>query len=103
MSTYNFRKYSDPDVTFATFLNNSRSSLGIPNDVYFLPSNDKIYDAFQEDISMSYAYEVGYTLRRIRVLIYNGQDDFVVNTPGVLAYLNGINWEGIPQWQRKTK
>ncbi len=41
--------------------------------------------------------------KRIRVLIYNGQDDFVVNTAGVLAYLNGLNWSGIPQWKRTSK
>jgi len=103
MSTYNFRKYSDPDATFATFLNNSRSNLGIPNDIYFSPSNENIYNAFQEDISMSYAWEVAYALRRIKVLIYNGQDDFVVNTPGVLTYINGMNWEGLPQWKRTSK
>jgi hypothetical protein len=39
MSTYNFRKYSDPDETFATFLNDSRTKLGIPEGVYFVPGN----------------------------------------------------------------
>ena len=33
MSTYNFRQYSDPDMTFATFLNNSRVQLGVPADI----------------------------------------------------------------------
>jgi vitellogenic carboxypeptidase-like protein len=103
MSTYNFRKYSDPDVTFAGFLDAHRSYLGVPTDVRFASSNEKIYEAFQEDISLPYVFEVAFALRRIRVLIYNGQDDFVVNTPGVLAYINGINWEGIPQWKRTTK
>jgi len=46
---------------------------------------------------------VAYALRRIKVLIYNGQDDFVVNTPGVLTYINGMNWEGLPQWKRTSK
>jgi len=42
-------------------------------------------------------------LRAIPVLIYNGQNDVVVNTAGVLQYLNSLNWEGIQQWKRKPK
>ncbi len=42
-------------------------------------------------------------LRNIKVLIYNGQDDVVVNTPGVLQYLNSLNWEGTLNWKRTRK
>ena len=42
-------------------------------------------------------------LRNIRVLIYNGQDDYVVNTAGVLQYLNSLNWENINSWKRAKK
>jgi carboxypeptidase C (cathepsin A) len=42
-------------------------------------------------------------LRNTRVLIYNGQDDFVVNTAGVLNYLNGLNYERIAEWKRARK
>lgn len=37
------------------------------------------------------------------MLIYNGQDDVVVNTPGVLQYLNSLNWDGIGAWKRTKK
>lgn len=91
------------DFTFATLLNNSRASLGVPADVYYVPGSDAIYDAFQADISKSYANKVVDMLRRIKVLIYNGQDDFVVNTPGVLTYLNSLNWQGTRNWKRAQK
>lgn len=42
-------------------------------------------------------------LRNIKVLIYNGQNDVVVNNAGVLQYLNSLNWEGINQWKRTQK
>ena len=42
-------------------------------------------------------------LRNIRVLIYNGQDDYVVNTAGVLQYLNSLAWEGTASWKRAKK
>ena len=43
------------------------------------------------------------TLRNVRVLIYNGQDDFVVNSAGVINYLNKLQWEGIDGWKRARK
>ena len=92
MSTYNFRQYGDGDSTFAKILNESLKELGIPEGRYYIPGNDDIYDSFQVDITRSYAGEVISLLKRRPVLIYNGQDDFVVNTPGVLNYLNSLNW-----------
>jgi hypothetical protein len=92
MSTFNFRQYGEDDDTFVSLLNSSRSELGIPQDVYYVPGSDAVYNSFQGDIMRSYAGEVISVLRRTRVLIYNGQDDFVVNTAGVLNYLNSLNW-----------
>jgi hypothetical protein len=92
MSTYNFRQYGEGDSTFATLLNNSRTELGIPQDIYYVPGNDDIYNSFQADIMRAYTGDVISALRRTRVLVYNGQDDFVVNTAGVLNYLNSLNW-----------
>jgi carboxypeptidase C (cathepsin A) len=104
MSTFNFRQYGEGDDSFVSFLNNSRKSLGVPDNIYYTPGNDDIYNAFAADISRSYAGDVIALLRKgTRVMIYNGQDDFVVNTPGVLNYLNGLNWEGIPGWKRTKK
>ena len=42
-------------------------------------------------------------LRNVRVLFYNGQEDYVVNTAGVLNYLNSLTWEGVPNWKRAKK
>ena len=36
-------------------------------------------------------------------MIYNGQNDFIVNTPGVLHYLNTVNWQFAKQWKAKSK
>jgi hypothetical protein len=61
--------------------------------------NDQIYTAFGDDITRSVADYVTRILGRIKVLVYNGQNDVVVNTPGVLLYLNSLNWHGIKQWK----
>jgi len=68
-----------------------------------MPGNDWIYTAFANDVSKSYAQDVIELLRAVKVLIYNGQDDVVVNTAGVLQYLNSLTWEGTPLWKRSPK
>jgi hypothetical protein len=68
--------------------------------VEYIPGNEFVYTAFGADISKSYAQDVIDVLGQVKVLIYNGQDDVVVNTPGVLQYINSLNWNGIAQWKR---
>jgi len=87
---FNFRNYDGLDESFAKVLQDSKSSLGAKVD--FIPGNDAIYTAFADDVSRSYEGDVALCLRNTKVLIYNGQDDVVVNTPGVLQYLNSLNW-----------
>ncbi len=59
--------------------------------------------AFSSDIPKSYASDVAAALKSIKVLIYNGQNDILVNTAGVLQYLNGLNWSGASQWKKTNK
>lgn len=101
ISMFNFRNYDGLDESFADFVNNHKNDFGA--NVEYLPGNDQIYTAFGPDISQSYAKDVVELLRKIKVLIYNGQNDVVVNTAGVLQYLNSLNWEGISQWKRTEK
>lgn len=54
--------------------------------------NLQVYAKFAADISISYEADLVLALRNIKVLVYNGQLDFIVNTPGVLQYLNSLNW-----------
>jgi carboxypeptidase C (cathepsin A) len=93
ISIYNFRNYNGLDESYAKILNDSKEAFNVSVD--FIPGNDAIYTAFGPDISKSYAKRVVDVLRRIKVLIYNGQNDVVVNNPGVMQYLNRLNWEGI--------
>jgi carboxypeptidase C (cathepsin A) len=85
------------------FIKNNKDALGVPKDLDYLPGSDQVYESFHADIAQSYASDVVIMLRHIRVLIYNGQDDFVVNTAGVLQYLNSLGWEGISAWKRAKK
>ena len=101
ISIFNFRNYDGIDESFAKFLNTHKNDLGATRD--YIPGNDYIYTAFGPDISRSYAADVVNVVRKVKVLIYNGQNDVVVNSAGVLQYLNSLNWEGIRQWKRTPK
>lgn len=46
---------------------------------------------------------MAFCLDKLKVLIYNGQNDFVVNTSGVLQYLNSLNWNGVNNWKNADK
>lgn len=39
----------------------------------------------------------------IKTLIYNGQNDFIVNTAGVLTYLNTLKWKNAKEWREAKK
>jgi len=101
ISMFNFRNYDGLDESFVKILQDNKASLGAKVD--YIPGNDAVYTSFAEDISRSYEGDVALALRSIKVLIYNGQDDVVVNTAGVLQYLNSLNWEGTARWKRTKK
>lgn len=59
------------------------------------------------DIGTSYADSVGYILNsttpKVKVLIMNGADDFIVNTGGVERYVRNVNWVGAGAWLAAPK
>ena len=90
---FNFRQYDPTDESFVDFLNDNKDQFG--GKVKYEPGIDEVYTAFGPDVSRSYASDVVLALNNIKVLIYNGQNDVVVNNAGVLQYLNSLNWPGI--------
>jgi len=70
----------------------------------YVDDNQKMYYDFSADLSTSYRKELERLLNQgVKTLIYNGQNDFIVNTPGVLAYLNALEWTGAKQWRSSSK
>jgi len=39
----------------------------------------------------------------LKTLIYNGQNDFMVNTVGVLTYMNTLQWNFAKEWRENKK
>jgi vitellogenic carboxypeptidase-like protein len=103
ISIFNFRNYEPEDASFADILEKNKNVFGVSADIKFIPGNDQIYTAFAADVSQGVTADLIEVLRRTKVLLYNGQNDVVVNTPGVLQYINSLQWENLNQWKRATK
>lgn len=103
MSKFSVKSYEDNDGSFGNFLENNKAAFGVAKNITFIEGNDELYIAFDGDVTVSYAEDMAYCLKQLRVLIYNGQFDFVVNTAGVLQYLNSLNWNGLNGWKRAKK
>jgi vitellogenic carboxypeptidase-like protein len=103
MSEYNFRQYDYGDSTMDGYLERSKKDLGVPDNVTYISGNGDVYESFHEDITQSYAADLVFLLGQVRVLIYNGQEDYVVNTAGVLNYVNNLQWAGSEEWRRTSK
>lgn len=97
MNEFNFRQYGGFEDTIGSFLESKKTSLGIPTEIKYIFGNDQIYESFQDDISRSYVESLVWLLNKetLKVLVYNGQEDYVINTPGVLNYLNKMPWQNI--------
>jgi carboxypeptidase C (cathepsin A) len=63
-----------------------------------------MYKDFGDDISRSFKNQLERVIEAdVNVLIYNGQNDMIINTPGVLTYLNTLQWKYSKQWKASPK
>jgi carboxypeptidase C (cathepsin A) len=57
--------------------------------VKFEGCDDKTYNAFSLDVPTSRKSDIETLLNNnVRVLLFNGQLDYIVNTPGAIAWIN---------------
>jgi len=56
-----------------------------------------------QDIMNSQSATLTYVLDTIRVMIYNGQDDLIVNTPGAEAMIQGLTWVNVNNFLAANK
>eukprot|EP01017_Pseudomicrothorax_dubius_P012097 TRINITY_DN14760_c0_g1_i2.p1 TRINITY_DN14760_c0_g1~~TRINITY_DN14760_c0_g1_i2.p1 ORF type:complete len:188 (+),score=36.79 TRINITY_DN14760_c0_g1_i2:578-1141(+) len=93
---YNYRVF-EGEYNFdflETYLNRDdvKAKYGAHSD--YKNMNWDVFERFDNDYINSAAPALGYVLEHISVLVYNGQDDLVVNTPGVQRYLSKVQWRG---------
>ena len=62
-------------------------------EITFGSQSDNVYDALYKDFMMPYVDRVEYLLRQnLPVLIYNGQNDIIVETPGTMRWVERIDY-----------
>lgn len=51
----------------------------------------------------SYTKSLLQIISNVRVLIYSGQNDYIVNSAGVQNYINALGWSRINTWKNSKK
>jgi len=97
VNVYNYRQYnySGLDGPLGTWLNSSnvKNNFTIyPSTFNWLSCNNSMYYNFYDDISRSYKQNISFLLENTRVLLYNGQNDIIVNTPSVENWIYSLEW-----------
>jgi carboxypeptidase C (cathepsin A) len=78
---------------------NTRKAFALDPTVVFSDCADEMYNTFYGDIGQSYASNITYLLdQNVPVLLYNGEDDVIVNTAGVRTWIKNLGWQYIHQF-----
>lgn len=51
----------------------------------------------------SYTQDLLFVIRSKKVLVFSGQNDYIVNSAGVQNYLNALSWSRINAWKGAKK
>lgn len=106
MNVLNYKQYDEGNINpeYQYYLQEKKKSFGVPDWLNYVDDNQQMYEDFAADISTSFKRQLERVLTaNIRTLIYNGQNDLIVNTAGVLSYLNTLEWQYINEWKQKPK
>lgn len=93
INIYNFRQYNyevGSDLEPWANSQSTRTLLNVPTTMPYEGCVSWMYANFLNDICRSYRTNLEFVAERIKVIIYNGQDDILVNTPGVETYIRNM-------------
>ena len=104
----NYRDYTNPlspSVPFSLWLNleSTKRAFNIPQNLSFTECNNPIYAAFTDDIAKSYQENITVILENTKLLLYNGQDDLVIPTPGTADWIQNLQWKGMDKFKNLPK
>lgn len=102
INIYNYKTYSDNSEgrDYLGFLKKYKTQFGVPDNVNFVELNYDINSAMSEDMYRSYmsSFENLVSSDK-RVLIYNGQNDLLTPTAGIVTVLQDLQWKGARDWR----
>ena len=106
VNVYNFREFGDYDFSaIDTWLSqtSTKDLLHVPNQVPFNDCNDVAYVKLCTDFMTSVKPLIPSILDQIPVLLFNGQDDLIVNTPAAENWIASMNWSGRDEYLAADK
>jgi carboxypeptidase C (cathepsin A) len=96
VNVYNYRVfggYDDLEYMLAQYLNYPDTQKRYGSNIAWAPFNGDVYTALtQTDFMSSVAPHVSNLVEKLPVLLYNGQDDIIVNTPSALNWIKQLPW-----------
>ena len=96
INVYDITKYHDyPDILIDSFLNqpDNKKLFFLNSEIEFGAQSDKVYEYMFEDFMKPYVHLVQEVLRRgTHVMVYNGQNDLIVETPGTFKWAERIHY-----------
>ena len=101
VNVYNVREFGNYDSSaMDAWLNltATKQALHVPPSITFLDCGDPAYAALQNDMMMSVANLMPYLLANTRVMLYEGQDDLIINNVGAETWISQLNWYGQTQY-----
>lgn len=95
VNVYDIQKYGDYNTTsLDSFFQDPETAQRYHLQVPYGQQNDTVYNVLGTDFMQPYTYVVEAILNigTIPVLIYNGQDDLIVTSPGTMTWVEKLNW-----------
>ena len=97
INVYDIKKYQDyPDAIVGMYLDSfeARNIFKFNPDVEFGKQGDNVYEAMYTDFMRPYVPLVEDLLQRnIYVMVYNGQNDLIVQTPGTFKWAEKVHYK----------
>ena len=97
VNVYDITKYHDyPDQLINQYLGqpNIQTLYSLNKDIEFASQAGNVYEAMYEDFMKQYVHLVEELLRRkTYVMIYNGQNDLIVESPGTFKWAEQVHYD----------
>ena len=97
VNVYDITSYHEyPDALIGEYLGQPdiKKLYSINNDIEFGAQSGNVYEAMYEDFMKPYVHLVEELLRRkTNVMIYNGQNDLIVESPGTFKWAERVHYD----------
>jgi len=107
INVYNVRDYNAnyPMGGLPNWLNSAavKTMINVPQKLTWVSCTNDIYNWMIPDIMQTQSPTLTYVIDNIKTMIYNGQDDLIVNTPSTEAMINGLSWIYVNNFQQAPK